>query len=63
MKNFDLLNTEETPNDFHKVKLTIGINGQKALEVGQLFAMERMFKNWNDWRVRLAVWLIRKTGL
>ena len=63
MKNFDLLNTEETPNKFHKVKLTIGINGQKALQVGQLFAMERMFKNWNDWRVRLAVWLIRKTEL
>jgi hypothetical protein len=51
MKNFDLLNTEETPNEFHKAKLTIGINGQKALQVGQLFAMERMFKNWNDWRV------------
>jgi hypothetical protein len=26
MKNFDLLNTEETPNEFHKAKLTIGIS-------------------------------------
>ena len=29
----------------------------------QLFAMERMYKNWNDWRVRLGVWLIRRTEL
>lgn len=63
MKNFDLLNTEEAPSEFHEAKLTIGISGQKALQVGQLFAMERMFKNWNDWRVKLAVWLIRRTDL
>ena len=63
MKNFDLLNTIETPNDYHKVKLIIGINRQKALEIRQLFAMERMFKKWNDWRIKLAVWLIRRTEL
>ena len=63
MRSFDLLDTVGTPKEYHKTKLTIGINGQKALESGQLFAMERMYKNWNDWRVRLAVWLIRKTEL
>ena len=63
MRNFDLLNTEETPTKHHKTELTIGINGQSGLQVGQLFTMERMYKNWNDWRVRLAVWLIRKTDL
>lgn len=29
------LNTEETPKEFHKTKLTIGTKGQKALEVLQ----------------------------
>lgn len=45
------------------VELTIGVNGQTGLEVRQLFAMERMYKNWNDWRVKLGVWLIRRTEL
>ena len=63
MRNFDLLNTQETSNKHHKTELTIGINGQNALQVGQLFAMEKMYKNWNDWRVKLGVWLIRRTEL
>jgi hypothetical protein len=63
MKQFDLLETKETPNKHHKTELTIGINGQNALQVRQLFAMERMYKNWNDWRVKLGVWLIRITEL
>jgi ubiquitin len=63
MKQFDLLQTKKTPNKHHKTELTIGINGQEALQVRQLFAMERMYKNWNDWRVKLGVWLIRRTEL
>lgn len=63
MRQFDLLNTEKTPTKHHKAELTIGINGQTALQVGQLFAMERMYKNWNDWKVKLGVWLIRRTEL
>ena len=63
MKQFDLLETKETPNKYHKTELTIGINGQTGLQVRQLFAMERMYKNWNDWRVKLGVWLIRRTEL
>jgi len=63
MRNFDLLDTIETPKKHHKTELTIGINGQTGLQVRQLFAMERMYKNWNDWRVKLGVWLIRRTEL
>ena len=63
MRQFDLLDTNETPTKHHKTELTIGINGQNGLQVGQLFAMERMYKNWNDWRVKLGVWLIRRTEL
>ena len=62
-KQFDLLETKETPNKYHKTELTIGINGQTGLQVRQLFAMERMYRNWNDWRVKLGVWLIRRTEL
>jgi|GEM_PF-1900846 len=63
MIDFDLLCTEETPNKYHKTELTIGINGQKALLTAQLFTMARMYKNWNDWRVKLGVWLIKRTEL
>ena len=63
MRQFDLLNTEETPTRYHKTELTIGINGQTGLQAGQLFTMERMYKNWSDWRVKLGVWLIRRTEL
>ena len=63
MRQFDLLNTEETLTKHHKTELTIGINGQDALQVRQLFAMEIMYKNWSDWRVKLGVWLIRRTKL
>lgn len=53
MRQFDLLHTKETPTKHHKTELTIGINGQTGLQVRQLFAMEKMYKNWNDWRVKL----------
>jgi len=63
MKALDLLNTEGTEaGNYFDAILTIGIKGQKALQVKQLFAMERMYENWNDWRVRLGVWLIGKTN-
>ena len=33
------------------------------MELLTMFAMERMYKNCNDWRVKLGVWLIRRTEL
>jgi len=58
-----LLETVNHNQDYWDAELRIGINGQTGLQVKQLFAMERMYKNWNDWRVRLGVWLIRRTEL
>lgn len=43
--------------------LKFGIKGQKALTVSQCFTIEKLFKNWSDWRVKVAVWLISKTEL
>jgi len=63
MRQMDLLKTTKTPTKYHKTELTIGINGQKGLQARQLFTMERMYKNWGDWRVKLGVWLIRRTKL
>ena len=63
MRTLDLLSTKEMgANSYFDAELTIGIKGQKALQVKQLFAMERMYENWNDWRVRLGVWLIERTN-
>lgn len=42
-------------------ELTMGINGQKGLQAKQLFTMEKMYKHWNNWRVRLGVWIINST--
>ena len=58
-----LLETTNNKEDYWDAELRIGINGQTGLQVIQLFTMERMYKNWNDWRVRLGVWLIRRTEL
>lgn len=58
-----LLETVNHNQDYWDAELRIGINGQTGLQVKQLFTMERMYKNWNDWRVRLGVWLIRRTEL
>lgn len=58
-----LLDTVNHNQDYWDAELRIGINGQTGLQVKQLFTMERMYKNWNDWRVRLGVWLIRRTEL
>lgn len=64
-REMSLLDTEEIPlyTSYFDAKLTFGIRQQKALTVKQLFTIERLYKNWDDWRVRLAVWLIGKTEL
>jgi len=58
-----LLETVNRNRYYWDAELRIGINGQTRLRVRQLSAMYRMYKNWNDWRVRLGVWLIRRTEL
>lgn len=58
-----LLETVNHNQDYWDAELRICINGQTGLQVKQWFTMERMYKNWNDWRVRLGVWLIRRTEL
>lgn len=58
-----LLGTENPEKSQWDAKLIIGIKGQQGLQVRQLFTIERMYKNWSDWRVRLGVWLIRRTEL
>lgn len=58
-----LLDTENNKESCWDAELRFGIDGQTALQARQLFAMQTMYKNWNNWRVRLGVWLIRSTGL
>ena len=58
-----LLETVNHNQDYWDAELRIGINGQTGLQVKQFFAMVKMYKNWNDWRVRLGVWLIHRTEL
>jgi len=60
---FELLETINHNSDYFDAELRIGIKGQTGLQVGQLFAMSRMYKHWNDWRVRIGVWLIQRTKL
>ncbi len=58
-----LLGTINNKQDYWDAELRMAINGQQGLQVKQLFTMERMYKNWSDWRVKLAVWIIEKTNL
>lgn len=60
-REFHLLNTEKSK--FFDAMLTIAITGQEALSVKQLFTIERLYKNWDDWRIRLAVKIIYWTKL
>lgn len=60
MALFETINHKQ---DYWDAELRFGINGQTGLQVRQLFTMERMYKNWNDWRVKLAVWLIGRSKL
>lgn len=64
-RRFDLLETKRQPESQFNwdAILEIGISGQDALTVNQLFTMERLFKNQKDWRVKVATWLIRRTPL
>ena len=58
-----LLGTVNNKQDYWDTELRIAINGQTGLEANQLFTIERMYKNWSDWRVKLGVWLIQMTQL
>lgn len=62
-REMGLLETVNHNHDYWDAELRIGINGQTGLQVKQFFTMERMYKNWSDWRVRLGVWLISRTKL
>ncbi len=64
-RRFDLIETKRQPESQFNwdAVLEIGISGQDALTVKQLFTMERLFKNQKDWRIKLATWLIRRTPL
>lgn len=62
-REMGLLETINHNQDYWDAELRIGINGQTGIQVKQWFTMERMYKNWNDWRVRLGVWLISRTKL
>jgi hypothetical protein len=64
-RRFDLIDTKrlvKSEFDWDAI-LEIGISGQDALNVKQLYTMERLFKNQKDWRIKLAIWLIGKTPL
>ena len=64
-RRFDLIETKRQPESQFNwdAVLEIGISGQDALTVKQLFTMERLFKNQKDWKVKLAIWLIGRTPL
>jgi hypothetical protein len=61
IRDLQLLDTLEADYRFYDAELVFGIKGQKALTVGQMVAMEKMYINWNKWTIKLAVWLISKT--
>ena len=50
-------------NCYWDAELFFGIKGQEALTVKQLFTIERLYKNWSNWKVKIAVWLISSTDL
>ena len=61
IRDLQLLDTSESDHRFYDAELLFGIKGQKALTVGQMVAMQKMYINWNNWIIKLAVWLIKKT--
>ena len=60
-RDLSLISTKEIAEN--KSELTFLINGQNALTCKQLFSIERLYKNWKNWKIKLAVWLINKTKL
>ncbi len=62
IRDLQLLNTKKLNDKFFDSELTIVIKGQKALTVGQLVSINKMFINWDNWIIKLAVWLISKTN-
>ena len=50
-------------HEYYDAELKIAINGQSALSVKQLFTIERLYVHWDNWKIKLAVWLISKTPL
>lgn len=65
-KQMGLLSTKRgryiSKNNYWEAEIKFGIKGQDALTVSQAFAIERLYKNWDDWRIKLAVWIIGKTN-
>ena len=53
----------ENPSHYWDSELRIGLIGQNALSVQQWFCIERLYKNWDNWKIKLAVWLIKTTKL
>jgi hypothetical protein len=63
-REIGLLETIKTnPNSCWDAKLVVGINGQKALKTIQWTTITKLYKNWGDWRIRSAVWLIGTTKI
>lgn len=50
-------------NSYWDAELRVGIKGQTALQTIQWTTITKMYKNWDNWKIRLAVWLIGKTKM
>lgn len=62
-RDFDYLELKQNPYTcYYEAEYTFGIKGQKCLTPKQLEVIKKLYNNWGDWRVRLAVWLIGKTS-
>jgi hypothetical protein len=64
-REIGLLHTIEPDytHNYWDAKLIVGIKGQKALKTIQWTTITKLYKNWGDWRIRLAVWLIGTTKM
>jgi hypothetical protein len=64
-REIGLLDTTK-PNyngSYWDAELIVVIKGQKALKTIQWTTITKLYKNWGDWRIRLAVWLIGTTKM
>lgn len=62
-KDIKLLHTRELEDNYYDAEVRLGIKGQKQLTPQQLFTIERLFKNWNNPLIKIAVMIIKKTKL